>query len=45
MFYFVSLFVSPSLYLFPFGKVLRYVYKRIANIVNIYIDGNNVQVE
>ena len=42
---FVCLFVSPSQHLVYFGKLLRYADKCIVNILKVYIERNNVQVE
>ena len=39
------LFVSSSLHLVRFGKPLRCVGKRIVNIIKVYIERNNMQVE
>ena len=43
--YFVSLFVSPSLPLVSFGQLLHYADKRIVNIMKVYIERNNLQLE
>ena len=40
-----TLFVSPSLSLGSFGQQLRYADKRIVNIMKVYIERNNLQVE
>ena len=42
---FVCLTVSPSLPLVGFGQLLRYVDKRIVNIMKVYIKRNNMQIE
>ena len=39
---FVCLSVSPSL---RFGQLLRYAGKRIVNIMKVYIERNNLQLE
>ena len=36
---------SPSLSLVIVGQLLRYADKRIANIMKVYIERNNLQVE
>ena len=41
----LCLFVSPSLYLVRFVKPLRYAGKRNVNIMKVYIEMNNSQVE
>ena len=43
--YFVSLFVRPSLCLVRFCELLRYTDNRIVNIMKLYIERNNLQVE
>ena len=42
---FVSLFVSSSLHLVRFGQLLRCAYKRIVNIMKVYIERNKLQLE
>ena len=42
---FVCLFVSPSLCLVRFGQLLCYADKCIVNIMKVYIERNNLQVE
>ena len=42
---YVCLSVRPSLQLVRFGKLLRYADKRIVNIIKVYIERNNLQVE
>ena len=43
--WFVCLFVSPLLCLGRFGQLLRHANKRIVNIMKVYIEKNNLQVE
>ena len=42
---FICQSVSPSLPLVRFGKILRCSDKRIVNIMNVYLERNNMQVE
>ncbi len=42
---FVSLFVCQSFALFSFCQPLRYTDNRIVNIMKVYIERNNLQVE
>ena len=42
---FVCLFVSSSLHLVRFGQQFRCADKRIVNIMNVYIERNNMEVE
>ena len=44
-FYLVCLFVSQSLPLVRFGQLLRYPDNCIVNIMKVYIERNNLQVE
>ena len=37
--------VSPSLHLARYGQLLRCAYKRIVNLMKVYIERNNMQVE
>ena len=41
----VSVSISPSFRFILFGKLLRYADKRIVNILRVYIERNNLQVE
>ena len=41
----VRVCVSPSLHLVRFGQLLRYVDKHIVDILKVYIERTNLQVE
>ena len=41
----VCVYVSSSLHLVRFGQLLRCAHKRIVNIMKVYIERNNMQVE
>ena len=41
----VCVCIRSSLHSVSFGQLLRYVHKRIANILKVYIERNKIQVE
>ena len=45
VFYLVCLCVSLSLHWVCFGQLLRYADEHIVNIMKVYIEGSNLQVE